>query len=308
CCKLGRLFSAMPPPGAVVPLLEELGHAPGAEVDGNELVATASQARPRPMLITYQSPRQKRARLALRSAPLALSSPGAGDCSSGGLEATSPPSLSSRSPSGLPQGDSPKASSLEAGGPELLSSFRVLDVLGKTHTCSVHLAVCPSSCKQVALKVINKTAFLSRRPRTRCLRHEAELLAKLQHPRVVELHRWFESEDELCLVMEYVPGGDLLRSILDYGHFSEPQARRLFLQLADAVSYLHSQNVVHRDLKPENILLTEAARDSANVKVTDFGISRVAHRSRECQTFCGSQDYTAPEVLRMKLGSNTKLK
>nr|QDO16349.1 serine/threonine-protein kinase Chk2 [Lingulodinium polyedra] len=100
--------------------------------------------------------------------------------------------------------------------------------------------------------------------------------------------------------MEFLPGGDLFGCVLRQGRFPEAQARRLFRELCEAVAYLHARGVVHRDLKLENILLTAEDRSKAHLKVTDFGISRVAACSCDCRTFCGSLTYTAPEVVRLR--------
>jgi serine/threonine protein kinase len=159
-----------------------------------------------------------------------------------------------------------------------------------------------------AVKVINKQAILKPREILRgfgraseeTLRREAEILSGLDHEGIVRLERWFETESHLYLVMEFLPGGDLLACIQQHGHFTETEARRLFKELCEAVTYLHTRDIVHRDLKLENILLTAEERSQAHLKITDFGISRRAQRSRECRTFCGSLDYTAPEVIRLR--------
>ena len=72
----------------------------------------------------------------------------------------------------------------------------------------------------------------------------------------------------------------------------------LYLQVMDAVGYLHSMNIVHRDLKPENILLT-GSTDATEVKITDFGLAKRTNQEG-LKTFCGTPQYFAPEVLRRK--------
>ena len=65
--------------------------------------------------------------------------------------------------------------------------------------------------------------------------------------------------------------------------------------MLDAVQYMHSKNIVHRDLKPENILLVSKNSD-VDVKLTDFGLAKVAEGPETLKTFCGTPQYFAPEV------------
>ena len=79
--------------------------------------------------------------------------------------------------------------------------------------------------------------------------------------------------------------------------FSEPVARRYFLQLIKALDYCHSLGVFHRDLKPENLLLD----DKDNLKISDFGLSAlfdISSNDSFCHTLCGTPNYVAPEVLQ----------
>jgi len=181
--------------------------------------------------------------------------------------------------------------------------WELRNVLGKTHFSEVRLCVRRGSCVEQALKVISKCTLARSRgkhPSKSSLSDEAELLRSLQHQGIVRFEDWFETEDSLYLVMEFVPGGDLFRSVVREGIFQENQAQRLFREICEAVSYLHAKGIVHRDLKLENILMTEQDRRTTHIKVTDFGIARHAGRSRDCKTFCGSLNYTAPEVVRLR--------
>ncbi|CAE8619425.1 unnamed protein product, partial [Polarella glacialis] len=86
----------------------------------------------------------------------------------------------------------------------------------------------------------------------------------------------FETKDRLYLVMELVEGGELFEDIVSHGCLTESEARYVFLQLADALRYIHSKGVVHRDLKPENILVDkkESRPGLPEVKISDFGHSK----------------------------------
>jgi len=92
-----------------------------------------------------------------------------------------------------------------------------------------------------------------------------------------------------------VTGGELFDKIVSEGNFSEEKSRHYFLQMLDAVKYLHSEGVAHRDLKPENILLKD--RNSDIIKISDFGLSRMIDDTTNMKTMCGTPQYLAPEVL-----------
>ena len=111
------------------------------------------------------------------------------------------------------------------------------------------------------------------------------------HPNVVSLLRIVETADCTFVIMEYCPEGDLFSSITEHGHYvgNDELARRVFLQLLDAVDYCHSLGIYHRDLKPENVLVTERG---TSVKLADFGLATTD--SYTADFGCGSTFYMSP--------------
>jgi calcium/calmodulin-dependent protein kinase I len=105
------------------------------------------------------------------------------------------------------------------------------------------------------------------------------------------------------LVMEFVPGGEMLEQIVARGRYVERDAAILVRQIVDTVGYLHSQGVVHRDLNPGNILLAGDLQrvEDCRIKVADFGLaSFFEHEEQMMYTCCGTPEYVAPEVLQGK--------
>lgn len=252
-------------------------------------------------LLTYPSPRQKRAKRA--------------------ADAMSRARALQMMPSPCKKAISAPAVASTAAGPgedELLKDFKVTDVLSKMADRSVLLAEKrrradgadgAGSC-QVALKIIQKhrltsaaTSAPSQSPVAKepSMGSEAELMRQLKHPNIVQLQEVLEDEDRVCLVMEYISGGDMLQDLIRQGRFLEPHARRLLKELGSAMEYVHSRNIVHRDLKPENLLRTSSDRATTAVKISDFGISRWTMSSQDCRTYLGSRDYRAPEVIHLAL-------
>ncbi|KAJ1668310.1 Serine/threonine protein kinase [Coemansia sp. RSA 1646] len=129
----------------------------------------------------------------------------------------------------------------------------------------------------------------------RTLSREVALYARIpNHNNIVRLERMLHTKDQLFMVMEHCPGGDLYENISTNPYFQLPNndalIRRLFLQLVSALQHCHKQGVYHRDIKPENVLVT---RDGLNVKLIDFGLSTNEPWCREIG--CGSAYYMSPE-------------
>ncbi|XP_052189362.1 calcium-dependent protein kinase 26 [Diospyros lotus] len=131
----------------------------------------------------------------------------------------------------------------------------------------------------------------------RSIKLEIEIMTRLSgHPNVVDLKAVYEEEDYVHLVMELCAGGELFHQLEKHGRFSESEARVLFRQLMQVVTYCHEKGVVHRDLKPENILLTIKA-SSSPIKLADFGLATYIRPGQSLHGTVGSPFYIAPEVL-----------
>lgn len=126
---------------------------------------------------------------------------------------------------------------------------------------------------------------------------EIEIMTKLSgHPNVVDLKAVYEEEDYVHLLMELCAGGELFHQIEKHGRFSEHEARTLFKQLMQVVTYCHENGIVHRDLKPENILLVSKSLLSP-IKLADFGLATYTRPRQKLHGTVGSPFYIAPEVL-----------
>ncbi|CAH1994340.1 unnamed protein product [Acanthoscelides obtectus] len=114
--------------------------------------------------------------------------------------------------------------------------------------------------------------------------------------RVVRLHEVYDQQHEMVLVLELAAGGEL-QHILDQGHcLQEVEARKAMKQILEGVAYLHDRNIAHLDLKPQNLLLS--VEDSCeDIKLCDFGISKVLQPGVTVREILGTADYVAPEVL-----------
>lgn len=127
--------------------------------------------------------------------------------------------------------------------------------------------------------------------------HEIAVLMQCKSTnRVIRLHEVYESVTEMVLVLELAAGGEL-QHILDVGQcLGEVEARKAMKQILEGVAYLHDKNIAHLDLKPQNLLLS--VQDCCDdIKLCDFGISKVLMPGVAVREILGTVDYVAPEVL-----------
>jgi serine/threonine protein kinase len=176
-----------------------------------------------------------------------------------------------------------------------IGRYQIRERLGQGGMGAVFSAIPEGQDREVAIKFLfgpftADPEFLTR------MRHEARIIASLEHPRIVRLlDYWEEPELGPCLVMERAQGEDL-RCLLDReAPLAIPLALSLGAQVAEALSHAHQRGVIHRDIKPENLMVD----DFGQVVVTDFGIARAAGGSRVTRTgfMPGTPDYMAPEQL-----------
>lgn len=104
------------------------------------------------------------------------------------------------------------------------------------------------------------------------LHTEMNILSQLRHNSIVRFYSVYTTRDRVYMVMEYLSGGELLNAISKQQFYTEGDARRVLVQVAGALQYMHSKRVIHRDLKPENIILETYSLQS-NVKIIDFGFA-----------------------------------
>ena len=129
------------------------------------------------------------------------------------------------------------------------------------------------------------------------IRREIEILKLCQHPNIIRLLDIFENADCIYIVMEYLRGGDLFTYLEKRGfRITETRACNIVHSLATALYYLHSFGITHRDIKPENILMVDESADS-DLKLMDFGLSKMAGPSETSKEPFGTLSYVAPEVL-----------
>src|SRR4051794_25449050 len=147
----------------------------------------------------------------------------------------------------------------------------------------------------VALKVLSESLAVDVQYRER-FRREAHLVANLNEPHIVPIHRYGEIDGRLYLDMRLVQGRDLTVLLAEEGPLEPSRAVSLITQVASALDFAHAGGLVHRDVKPSNILVTGSGDDEF-VYLVDFGVARLTNDRALTQAgaVIGSFEYLAPE-------------
>eukprot|EP00743_Colponemidia_sp_Colp-15_P005259 GILK01005658.1.p1 GENE.GILK01005658.1~~GILK01005658.1.p1 ORF type:complete len:165 (+),score=21.47 GILK01005658.1:143-637(+) len=134
----------------------------------------------------------------------------------------------------------------------LTDSYEIRELLGSGSFGTVVKGIHKPSRQAYAIKIMNKKSMsedgISK------LRKEAQILRSLDHCNIVRFKEMMETDTHIYIVMEYVPGGQLLDQIAARGKFSEAEASQIVKYLLSAVNHIHERDIVHRDLKPGRII------------------------------------------------------
>lgn len=131
----------------------------------------------------------------------------------------------------------------------------------------------------------------------RMVRNEIELLSITDHPNIVKIYEYFEDHETFSIIMEYLEGGELFEYISKRDTFSEGLACKIMKQVLNALSYLHSHQIIHSDLKAENIMLVSNSSEDFQVKLIDFGMASKFEPNEKLNSIQGTPYYMAPEIL-----------
>ena len=165
--------------------------------------------------------------------------------------------------------------------------------LGSGSFGRVYLVSHNDSKKLFALKVIDKRKLMVSYGKLDIIYNEINIHSKLAHENIIKLYNVHEDNENINIIMEYAEKGNLFQLISkEKTGLDESKAFEYFIQVVNAVYYLHINNIIHRDIKPENILIGSDDK----IKLCDFGWAKeltLENRS----TFCGTIEYMAPEIV-----------
>ncbi|KZS87749.1 kinase-like protein [Sistotremastrum niveocremeum HHB9708] len=191
----------------------------------------------------------------------------------------------------LPQMDIiPSSMSRRPMGSYCLMDFHIHRTLGTGTFGRVHLGEPRHNQRFYAMKVLGKDKVIAMK-QVEHTKSERAVLDAVHHPFIVNLWGTFQDSSNLYMVMDFVAGGELFSLLRKSRRFPDPVAKFYAAEVALALHYLHTLNIIYRDLKPENILLAS----DGHIKITDFGFAK---RVEDVTwTLCGTPDYLAPEII-----------
>ncbi|XP_067108643.1 microtubule-associated serine/threonine-protein kinase 3 isoform X3 [Osmerus mordax] len=188
------------------------------------------------------------------------------------------------------------------------SDFDTIKLISNGAYGAVFLVRHRETRQRFAMKKINRQNLLLRNQIQQAF-VERDILTFAENPFVVSMFCSFETRRHLCMVMEYVEGGDCATLLKNMGPLPVDMTRMYFAETVLALEYLHNYGIVHRDLKPDNLLITSMG----HIKLTDFGLSKMGlmnmttnlyegHIAKDTREFldkqvCGTPEYIAPEVI-----------
>lgn len=192
-----------------------------------------------------------------------------------------------------PVAGAPAAQPRRTAGRYALADFNIQRTLGTGSFGRVHLVRSKHNGRFYAVKVLDKEKVIKMK-QVEHTNSEREMLVRVRHPFLVNLWGTFQDVKNLYMVMDFVAGGELFSLLRKSQRFPNSVAKFYAAEVALALDYLHSLDIIYRDLKPENLLLGA----DGHVKVTDFGFAK--HVPDITWTLCGTPDYLAPEVVQSK--------
>jgi serine/threonine protein kinase SCH9 len=176
------------------------------------------------------------------------------------------------------------------------NDFQILKLIGKGTFGQVYQVRKKDTQRIYAMKVLSKKVIIQKKEIQHTIGERNILVrtATTDSPFIVGLKFSFQTPTDLYLVTDFMSGGELFWHLQKEGRFKEVRAKFYIAELIHALKHLHEHDIVYRDLKPENILLDA----NGHIALCDFGLSKAnLTKNDTTNTFCGTTEYLAPEVL-----------
>ncbi|XP_019889807.1 atypical protein kinase C isoform X2 [Ooceraea biroi] len=176
-----------------------------------------------------------------------------------------------------------------------LNDFELIRVIGRGSYAKVLMVELKRTKRIYAMKVIKKALVTDDEDIDWVQTEKHVFETASNHPFLVGLHSCFQTPSRLFFVIEFVRGGDLMFHMQRQRRLIEDHARFYVAEISLALNFLHEKGIIYRDLKLDNVLLDH----EGHVKLTDYGMCKEGIREGDnTNTFCGTPNYIAPEILR----------
>lgn len=179
-----------------------------------------------------------------------------------------------------------------------LDDYEKVRVLGVGGTGIVYELLHKANGRKFAMKEME----IKNKSQMQMALREAEILKdimeKISHPNIMHIEKVFQVGSKFYMVFPLCTGGELYEHIIRRGHFTETDAAILIRDLVSGINSLHQEDILHLDIKPENILF-ESQKDSARIKITDFGLSRVLGSKGESQASMPTEEEMNDRIVQL---------
>ena len=151
--------------------------------------------------------------------------------------------------------------------------------------------------EKVAIKTIDKSKIEG--IEMEMVMSEYEIMSFCKHPNIVKCFDQFEDYKNIYIVLEYLSGGTLVKFLsFQDSILTEKKIKEIILQIAKGINYMHYFGILHRDLKPENLMMTSKEYENSQLKIVDFGLSKVLGIREKTDEGYGTLSFAAPEVIQ----------
>ena len=173
-----------------------------------------------------------------------------------------------------------------------VDDFKIIKVIGRGSYGKVCLVQFKQTNELFAMKSLKKNVLIDEEQVESTLL-EKKILQSLNYPFLVGMVFCFQTEERVYFVLPFVRGGELFQHLRQYKYFPEPKVQFYASIIGLSLDYLHKNGIVYRDIKPENILLEE----DGYLKLIDFGMAKILKDEEKANSFCGTPEYLAPEII-----------
>ena len=179
--------------------------------------------------------------------------------------------------------------------PSHIGPYEIKEKINEGGYSKIYLGISKYTNDKVSIKIIDKSLFIKNPDDLLLIKSEIDVLKILKHRNILTLYEIYESNQYIFLITEYL-SSELLNLILNKKRLSEQDAVKIFVQLVDALQYIHKMDICHRDIRVEHVLF-----DNNNIpKLIDFGYSCFYKKGRSLQEPIGSLSYACPEIIQEK--------